>query len=297
MERVRITEGLEFSRIVYGMWRLADDGDRSERTVRAKVDACLAQGITTFDQADIYGDYESEPLFGRALKADPPLRDRIEIATKCGINLVSGKYPARRVKHYDTSRAHITAQVERSLANMGTDRVDLLMVHRQDPLMEPEETGRALDDLVAAGKVRTVGVSNFRPWDVTLLQSAMRTPLVTNQIEMSVLHTAPFVNGDLAFLMERRILAMAWSPLAGGALFAPQNGALREALEAAGAPAGADAGSVALAFLLAHPARIVPVVGTNNLARIASLSDALRVPMDRETWFEIYERSLGHEVP
>ncbi len=251
MERVAIAEGLEFSRIVYGMWRLAGDSDRSEKAVRAKIDACLAQGITTFDQADIYGDAESEAVFGAALKADPSLRDRIEIATKSGIKLLGAKTPERRVKHYDTSAAHITAAAEHSLAKMGIERIDLLMVHRPDPLMDHEDTARALDALVDSGKVRTVGVSNFKPHDFRLLQSAMTAQIVTNQIELSVLRTDAFTNGDLAFLQERGLPVMAWSPLAGGALFAPQNGALADRLAEV---AGGDVTAGALAWLLAHPA-------------------------------------------
>ncbi|MEM8551016.1 MAG: aldo/keto reductase [Pseudomonadota bacterium] len=298
MPRVALTEGLEMSRIVYGMWRLADDGeDRSEKAVRAKVDACLEQGLTTFDQADIYGDYESEALFGKVLKADKGLRGQMEIASKCGIKLLTGKAPERTVKHYDTSAAHIAQSVDASLSHMGIDTLDLLMIHRPDPFMDHEETGRALDGLVDDGKARFIGVSNFKPHDFTLLQSAMRHPLVTNQIEISVLHTVPFTDGDLAFLQERGLKAMAWSPLGGGALFSGARPALFEKLTEVGARAGADATAAALSWLMAHPSTILPVVGTNNVARIAALSDAFKVPMDRQTWFEIYELSLGHEVP
>ncbi|MEM0908977.1 MAG: aldo/keto reductase, partial [Pseudomonadota bacterium] len=284
MERVSILGDLSFSRIVYGMWRLADDVDRSEANVRAKIDACLEQGITTFDQADIYGDYESEEVFGAALKADPSLRDKMEIATKCGIMLTTDKVPSRRVKHYDTSRAHITTSVENSLTRMGIERIDLLMIHRPDPFMDPEETGAALDGLVSSGKVASIGVSNFKPYDIRLLDGAMASPLVANQIEISVLHTEPFVDGDLAEIMERSMAPMAWSPLAGGALFESENAALLFALQKIGDRFAVDATAVALAWLLAHPAKILPVVGTNTMPRIRALSDALKVEMDRQTW-------------
>ena len=296
MERVHLGGGLTFSRIVYGLWRLGDAADTSPGAVRGKIDACLAQGITTFDEADIYGDYESEALFGAALKADPGLRDRIEIVTKCDIMLTSGKFPDRRVKHYDTSAAHIRASVETSLARMGTDRLDLLLLHRPDPLMDPAETGAALDALVADGKVRAVGVSNFRPWDVTLLQSAMAEPLVANQIELSLTAPGALVNGDLAFAMEQGLATMAWSPLGGGALFAEAPEALRAALSRIAGEQGVDAAAVAVAWLLRHPARILPVMGTNDPARIARIADAARVAIDRETWFELYEAARGHEV-
>lgn len=294
----RLTLGtVEISRLVYGMWRLGDDPDTSPAHVQAKVEACLAQGITTMDQADIYGGYTAEGLFGAALRAAPALRDQIEIVTKCDIVAPVGRHSAARVKYYDTSAAHITASVEASLRDMATDRIDLLLIHRPDPLMDPWETGPALDALVASGKVRAVGVSNFRPWDFTLLQSAMTNPLVTNQIELSLNARDPFTNGDLAFLQERKLPPMAWSPLAGGHLRAEANDGLSTRLDVLAKAAGTDWTAVAIAWLMHHPARVIPVLGTNTLARIATISDALRVPMDRQTWFELYTLAQGHEVP
>ncbi|MDH3264447.1 MAG: aldo/keto reductase, partial [Paracoccaceae bacterium] len=209
MERVKLAKGLKLSRIVYGLWRLGDDPDASPRHVQAKIEACLEQGITTFDEADIYGDYESESLFGAALKRAPQLKKQIEVITKCDIMLVSQKAPKRRVKHYDTSAAHIAASVDASLRKMAVERIDLLLIHRTDPFMDHRETGAALDATVASGKVRAVGASNFRPWDWTLLQSAMKTKLVTNQLELSLVAHEAFTNGDIAFLQERGLCPMA----------------------------------------------------------------------------------------
>ena len=288
---------IEISRLVYGMWRLGDDPDTSPAHVQAKVEACLAQGITTMDQADIYGGYVAEAILGAALRAAPALRDQIEIVTKCDIVAPVGRHAGARVKYYDTSAAHITASLEASLRDMATDRVDLLLIHRPDPLMDHHETGRALDALVSSGKVRAVGVSNFRPWDFTLLQSAMSSKLVTNQIELSLNCRAPFTNGDLAFLQERGIAPMAWSPLAGGHLRAEAGDGLSARLDAIARDAGTDWTAVAVAWLLHHPARVIPVLGTNTLSRIATISDALRVPMDRQTWYELYTLAQGHEVP
>jgi predicted oxidoreductase len=287
---------VSLSRLVYGMWRLGDDPDTSPARVQAKVEACLAQGITTMDQADIYGGYVAEALFGAALRVAPGLRDRIEIVTKCGIVAPVGRHAAARVKHYDTSAKHITASVEASLRDMATDRIDLLLIHRPDPLIDPWETGAVLDGLVASGKVRAVGVSNFRPWDMRLLQSAMQNRLVTNQIEISLGCHEAFVNGDLAHLMEIKAAPMAWSPLAGGRLLSGAAGPLRLLLERLAQEAGTDWSAVAIAWLLHHPARILPVIGTNDPARIALASDALRVPMDRQTWYELYSAALGREV-
>ncbi len=294
MQRVRLTDELSFSRIVYGMWRLDEDSDTSPAHIRAKIEACLEQGITTIDQADIYGGYTSEELLGAALKGTD-LADRIEIVTKTDIVVRSDRFPDVRVKHYDTSADYITASAERSLKLMGIERIDLLLIHRPDPLMDHHETGAALDDLVASGKVRAVGVSNFRPWDFSLLQSAMETDLVANQIELSLTSNAAFTDGDLAFLQENDIVPMAWSPLGGGGLMSDE-GTVQRALRAVADRLGAEPAEVAVAWLLAHPSGILPVMGTNRIERIRKLSRAATVPMDRETWFELYTAALGREV-
>ena len=296
MERINLTSDVSLSRLIYGMWRIGDDADTSTSHVQAKIESCLSQGITTMDQADIYGGYEAEEILGNALKGTN-LRDKIEIVTKCDIVAPAGRYSDARVKYYDTSRAHLMASVEHSLRLMGTDYVDLLLIHRPDPLMDAEETGAALDEIVASGKARSVGVSNFKLHDWTLLQSAMKTPLVTNQIELSLLAHDGFTNGDVAYLQERKVAPMAWSPLGGGSLFSKDNNNLLDVLKVISEANGVDETAVAVAWLLAHPARIMPVMGTNSLDRIGKISDALKVKMDRETWFELYTAALGNEVP
>jgi len=295
MERLKLGN-IELSRLVYGMWRLGDDADTSAAHVQAKIEACLAQGITSFDQADIYGGYTAEALLGAALRAAPHLRDKMEIITKCDIVAPAGRHAAARVKHYDTSAGHINASVETSLRDMAIDQIDMLLIHRPDPLMDHLETGAALDALVASGKVRAVGVSNFRPWDFTLLQSGMKNPLVTNQIELSLVAHEAFTNGDVAFHQERGIPPMAWSPLAGGRLLAESGKGLRARLSEIGADFGTDWSAAAVAWLLRHPARIIPVLGTNSLSRIGSAGTAMDVKMDRQTWFELYTLIMGREV-
>ncbi|UWQ98419.1 aldo/keto reductase [Rhodobacteraceae bacterium S2214] len=296
MNRVDITKDLSFSRIVYGMWRLAEADDTSPAHVQEKIEACLAQGITTMDQADIYGGYEAEEVFGAALKAAPALKDKIEIVTKCDIVAPAGRYADASCKFYDTSAAHVTASVDHSLRLMDVDKIDTLLIHRPDPFMDHHETGATLDALVASGKVRSVGVSNFKLHDWTLLQSAMKTQLVTNQIELSLTANEGFTNGDVAYLQERGVPIMAWSPLGGGALLT-SNSATRDLMTEIGSSFGVDASAVAVAWLLAHPANIMPVMGTNNLNRIKALSDALKVEMTRELWFQLYTAALGNEVP
>ncbi|APX10373.1 aldo/keto reductase [Tateyamaria omphalii] len=295
MDRVHLSDTLNVSRIVYGMWRLADDSDTSTSHVQAKIHACLDQGITTFDQADIYGGYVAEAVLGASLKADPGLRGKMEIVTKCDIVAPMGRYADAPVKYYDTSRAHIMQSIENSLRDMAIDHIDLLLIHRPDPFMDHHETGAALDDAVASGKVGAVGVSNFRPWDWTLLQSAMKTPLRTNQIEISLSEISPFTNGDLAFHQQHGQPPMAWSPLGGGGLMTGSD-KLHKVMDDIASAQGVDRAAVATAFLLAHPANIIPVMGTNNLDRIKNIGAATRVALDRPTWFRLYEAALGHEV-
>lgn len=294
MERVPLSNDVSLSRIVYGMWRLGDDPDTSDRHIRTKVEACLEQGISTIDHADIYGGYTVEALFGEAIRGTD-LRDRIEIVTKCGIIAPAGDYAGARLKHYDTSRRHVTASVERSLRLLGTDRIDLLLIHRPDPFMDFDETGRVLDDLVDSGKVLAVGVSNFRPWDRALLQSRMQAPLAVNQIELSLQAREAFTNGDLSEIRQAGMRAMAWSPLGGGTLMTGES-ALVHRLDRMAAAFGVDRAAVAVAWLLAHPAGIIPVMGTNSLDRIRHLSEALSITLTREDWFDLYSAAEGREV-
>ena len=295
MDRVKLSSDLDFSRLIYGMWRIGDVEDTSASHVEAKIQACLDQGITTFDQADIYGGYTAEAILGGALAANPALRNQMEIVTKCDIVAPAGRYADAKVKHYNTSRAHIEASVEHSLRDMNIDHIDLLLIHRPDPLMDHNETGAALDDLIASGKIRAAGVSNFRPWDWSLLQSGMKNKLVTNQLEISLSEISAFSNGDLAFHQQHAVPMMAWSPLGGGGLMTGA-GPVAEALDAIAAEQSVDRASVAVAFLLHHPANILPVLGTNNLDRIRQISDATKVTLDREAWFTLYQAALGTEV-
>ncbi|MEY4471492.1 MAG: hypothetical protein RIT20_1833, partial [Pseudomonadota bacterium] len=218
MNRMTLPNGRSLSQMAYGVWRLSEADNTSVSANLARIDACLAQGITTFDHADIYGDYRCEALFGEAIKARPALREQIEIVTKTDIMLLSQQWPGTRVKHYDTSPAHVTASVERSLQRIGVEVIDLLLIHRPDPLCDATALGACLDGLIDSGKVRGVGVSNYMPWDVDLLQSRMKHRLQTNQIELSLLHTAPFINGQIAHAQQHRMPVMAWSPLGGGRL-------------------------------------------------------------------------------
>ena len=295
MKRIKINENIDFSQIIYGMWRLADGEINDAKSVTDKINLCLDQGITTFDQADIYGDYSAEAIFGVALKEDKSLRNKIEIVTKCGIVAPCGKYADVPVKYYDTSKKHIDASVNASLKNMNIDNIDMLLIHRPDPYMDHDETGQALDTLIKSGKIGAVGVSNFKPYDWELLQSSMVNKLHTNQIELSLQSIDAFSNGDVAFHQKNASPIMAWSPLGGGKLMIESN-RLTNKMDQIGSHYNVDRAAVAISFLLSHPANIIPIMGTNNIDRISRISDALKVKMDRITWFELYTAALGREV-
>lgn len=296
---VELLQDIRFSHLAYGVWRLSEASDCSPKAVLERIHACLAQGITTFDHADIYGDYRCEALFGDALRLEPELKNRIQIVTKTDIMLLSKQWPSTRVKHYDTSTKHVCASVDRSLQRIGVDVIDALLIHRPDPLMDAYALGACLDQLIDSGKIRSAGVSNFMPWDVDLLQSAMRHKLLTNQIEFSLLQTNPLTNGQIAHAQQYRQVLMAWSPLGGGRIFGQEDSAkrLKSTLDALAKSANTDASAVAIAWLLHHPANIIPVLGTNDLQRIQKMHTAFQVPMDRQTWFELYTLAMGKEVP
>lgn len=301
VSQIDVTEkGPRFSRLVAGMWRLAS-WCLSDAELLDLIHACLDLGITTFDHADIYGDYTCEELFGRALALEPSLRDKMQLVTKCGIKLVSPNRPAHRLKHYDTGRAHIVASAESSLRMLGTDYLDLLLIHRPDPLLDADEAVEAFAALRRAGKVLHFGVSNFTPWQFDLLDSRLDFPLVTNQVEVSVLHLDALHDGTLDQCQQLGLAPMAWSPLGGGRLFRSEDEQavrVRRALADVGEElGGASPDQVALAWLLRHPARIVPVLGTGKVERIQSAAQAEALTLSREQWFAIWTASTGREVP
>jgi predicted oxidoreductase len=197
----------------------------------------------------------------------------------------------------------VSASVERSLQRIGVEVIDLLLIHRPDPLCDATALGACLDGLIDSGKVRGVGVSNFMPWDADLLQSRMKHRLQTNQIELSLLHTTPFINGQIAHAQQHQMPVMAWSPLGGGRLHsqATQAGTaaarLAPKLTELAQASGTDTTAVAMAWLMHHPVGVLPVMGSNQLERIGAFAQAFKVPMDRQTWYELYELANGHEVP
>lgn len=282
-------KGPVFSRVIAGAWRWHTV---DPKTVSELIDTSLDNGITTFDHADIYGDHGNEEIFGNALKGNA-LREKMELVTKCGIKFSSSKRPDTRVKHYDTSKKHIVWSAENSLKMLGTDRIDLLLIHRPDPLLDPEEVASAFDQLKLQGKVLFFGVSNFTPTQFELLQTCLPFPLVTNQIEISITCNAPLFDGSLDILMKHKVSPMAWSPLGGGKLMQGNAGNI---FSKTGVYNATD-NQLALAWLLKHPAKIFPVIGTTKPERIAESAKAIDIKLDLQDWFEMLKIAQGKEMP
>ena len=308
LEKVQLgPDGPAVSPLIYGTWRLTDTADASLYSPSAILDRiklCLRLGISTFDLADIYGGghHQCERVFGAGLALEPSLRSQMELITKCDIQLVCGARPENAVKHYDTSKAYILKSVNDSLQATGTSYFDVLLLHRPDPLMNADEVAEAFLELKRDGLVHYFGVSNFTPSQIDLLQSRLPFPLVTNQIEAHVLRLDPFLDGTLDQCQRLRMAPMAWSPLAGGSIFKDAPGdtraaAVRSALLKVGKVLNAAIDQVALAWLLKHPSRLLPILGTNDLKRIESAVDALKLNLTRQQWFSIWEASAGRPVP
>lgn len=291
-----------FSRIVFGMWRIGDWA-LSVRARRELIEAALELGVTSFDHADIYGDYMAEGLFGDVLADAPHLRERMQIITKCGIRLLSARRPAHGIKHYDTRAAHVVASVEQSLRALRTDRLDLLLLHRPDPLMDADEVAATFAALRRDGKVRAFGVSNFTPAQAALLQDRMAAhgmSLATNQVECSLLHLAPLDDGTFDQAQRWRCPPMLWSPLAGGRLLteaSPAATRVRERAARIGEALGVPATTVLFAWLLALPCRPLPIVGSSRIAALREAVAATRIALGREHWFELLDAARGAEVP
>ena len=289
--------GPTLSRIVAGAWRMGDWNFSVDERVRW-IEGCLDLGITTFDHADIYGGYAVEALFGEALAAAPQLRERMQIVTKCGIRMVSGARPEHRLGHYDTSAAHVERSVDHSLANLRTDHLDVLLIHRPDALLDADALAACFEKLRAAGKVRHFGVSNFTPSQFALLHK--RIPLVTNQIEASPLHVVPFYDGTLDQAQDLGVAPMIWSALAGGRVFSGQDAdaqRVRGVLERIARERGISVTTLVYAWLLRHPARLLPLTGSRRLDAMREAVAALDVEIDAQTWYEIWVAGNGAPCP
>lgn len=314
--------GFPASRLVLGCMGLGGSWDREPYTAEhvkqahEAVEAALSAGINMFDHANIYTKGKAEQVFGQVLKERPDLRERIIIQSKCGIRFEEAGVPGR----YDFSKEHIEASVDGILSRLGIETLDILLLHRPDPLMEPEEVAEAFQRLHEAGKVRAFGVSNMSAAQIRFLQSAIRQPLIANQLEMSLLKLdwldagvhlnqpqgtgVSFPEGTMEYCRMERIQIQAWSPLARGLFTGGDLSGQPESVRAAAGLVSRMAEqkdvspeAIVLAFLLRHPAGIQPVIGTVRPERIRACGEAERVTLTREEWYSLYVASRGRTMP
>ncbi len=291
--------GAELSQIVLGFWRLRDwnlDSSGLENLIRESIDL----GVTSFDHADIYGSFTCEEIFGEVLKKNPSLRNGMQLITKCDIVFKSPQRPHYTYHYYDTSKQHIIQSAERSLQNFGTDRLDILLIHREDPLLNADEVAAAFNELKKCGKVINFGISNFTPSKFELLQSCLDFPLVTNQVEFSSMHFNPMEDGTFDQCQQLRISPMIWSPLAGGRIFTGQSEQakrLRATFGELSQKYNAPIDQLALAWIHLLPCKPVSIIGSGKMQRIRSAAESVNVTLSREDWFRIWTASKGYEVP
>jgi len=265
------------------------------------IEECLDYKITTFDHADIYGDYTAEEEFGNALKENPSLRRQMQIITKCGIRRFTPNRPGNKIHSYDTSKEYIIHAAENSLKNFNTDYLDVFLIHRPDPLMNPHEIAEAFTLLKQNGKVLHVGVSNFTLSQMDMMMTAFEIEF--NQVEISVINLEPFHNGTLDKCMQHKIRPMAWGALGSGKLYIEndeneiRNKRILAVAQLLGEKYNATPDQILLAFLLKHPSEIIPIMGSTKINRLKSAYDAVRINIEREEWFMLWRASMGHEVP
>ena len=287
---------IQLSPIVAGLWRIADWNLTVAERVRW-IEQTLELGVTSFDHADIYGDYRAEGLFGEALAAVPALRHRMQLVTKCGIRLRSSDRPYR-VNHYDTSAAYLRTQVERSLSQLRTEQLDLVLIHRPDYLMDAAELAETFRSMTAEGKVAHWGVSNHSVSQFDLLNR--HYPLATNQLELSPLALHALDDGTLDQAQLLGLRPMVWSPLAGGRLFSGRDEQairLRTEMSQIASRLGISIATLAYAWILRHPSHPHPITGSGRIDGIKEALDALSVRLDTEDWYAIWTASQGHPVP
>jgi predicted oxidoreductase len=290
MQKIKLhPDGPELSRIVVGAWRWANE---STMQIESLIKTSLDKGITTFDHADIYGNYSCEESFGNVLRGNSALRSKLQLITKFGIKLLSDKRPEHKIKHYDTSHEHIVRSVENSLKALGTDHIDLLLIHRPDPLLHPAEVAETFKQLRQQGKVLHFGVSNFTSTQFEMLNASF--PLVTNQIELSLFKNDSLFNGEVDTLLKHHVSPMAWSPLGGGKYF--EDARISELLQQLSGVYNVTATQLLLAWLLKHPSGIVPILGTTKPERIAEGADSVKINLERQHWFELLKAVTGKDV-
>lgn len=289
-------DGLALSRIVAGMWRM-NEWKMTPQQRLSFIEQCLEMGVTSFDHADIYGGYGVEAVFGEALALQPSLRARMQLVSKCGIKLVTAARPEHTIQHYDTSASHIIASAENSLRQLGTDHLDLLLIHRPDPLMQFDEIADAFRRLRQDGKVLHFGVSNFSRHQFESLNR--RIALATNQVEFSPLCVTPMFDETFDGLQDVGVSPMIWSPLAGGRLFSKDDAAgvrVSAVIQKIADELRRPFGSVVFAWIMQLPSRPIPLTGSGRIEAVAEAVEATQFSLSRGQWFEILRAARGHEV-
>lgn len=285
-----------YSKIIAGTMTWGSWGKQfSKAESAALINYCLENGISTFDHADIYGDYTNEAEFGRALIESNVPREKIQLISKCGIQF-SAESRNNRVKHYDYSKDYIIWSVEQSLQNLKTDYLDMLLLHRPSPLMQPSEIAEAVNELQAAGKIKDFGVSNFSPSQIKLLEKEIE--IDANQVEFSLTQNRAMNDGTLDDIVNNDRIAMSWSPL--GAYFkedSPAISRIGKYLEILCEKYTATEDQLLLAWIMKHPSKIKPVVGTTTEARLTMAAKAVQIEMELQDWFVLLEAANGNEVP
>ncbi len=283
-----------FSRIISGCMTWGSWGKKlSTEEMIGLMNHCLEHGLTTFDHADIYGGYTTEDDFGKAFAASNIDRSKIQLISKCGIQLTSGR--ENLLKHYEYSKEYIVWSTENSLKKLQAEYLDLLLLHRPSPLMKPDEIAEAATTLLKEGKIKNFGVSNFTPTQIALLEKSI--PISCNQVEFSLTHSAPMDDGTFDDCILHHRAAMAWSPL--GGVFrekTEQTNRIKKVIQDLGEKYNADASQLLLAWIMKHPANVHPVVGTTNKERITSAIQASKIDLELQDWFTLLEASRGEEV-
>ena len=294
MEKIYLSDsGPKVSPAVYGFYRWKGNYVNEDK-IEQIMNLCLEIDINTFDHGDTYGDYTCEEIFGNVLKRSGIKRESIVLFTKCGINIPHPARPEYRVKHYDTSREHITNSVENSLRNLRTDFIDVFLLNQLDPLSNLEETALTLEKLKDSGKIKNVGVVNFSVFQHQLLSSYLRIPIVTNHIELNLLNTSAFDNGQVDYIKQKYMRPLATSPLAEGKIANSNEKTplrLRGKLEEFAGKYNSHFESVAIAWLVKLGA--LPLIGTTDEVRIRNIAEAFKINLDRQDWYELYAVSRG----
>jgi predicted oxidoreductase len=275
----------------WGVW----DKNLTSKEMENIIHVCLENKITTFDHADIYGNYTTEADFGKAFASSKIAREKMQLISKCGIQMLAENRD-NRIKHYDYSKSHIIWSVEQSLKNLQTDYLDVFLLHRPSPLMHADEIAEAVEKLKSEGKIIDFGLSNFTSSQTELIRQ--KTEVSYNQVQFSATNFEPMLDGSFDYMQLNNIRPMSWNPL--GIVFRndiPQTHRLKKILATLVSKYSLGADTILLAWVLKHPAKVIPIAGTVNVARIQSLIKAVELDLEKEDWFAIWAESIGEDVP